>query len=1048
MFVRNPGTGAWVNVYTRPAAPAGGNSRILNINFPLTSFAVQDVRLAINSDAVPGWNEIDAVALSDEAATYQWQRNGVDLPATTAGADGPGLSNISTTGAYSVRLTDGAGCTATSAPFNIMADTAPSVTISPAGSTTICQGGSVTLTATGTNGTGSVAGRGLRFDGTDDAASIPHGASLNLSVALTMEAWINPVGTGAATQDVVCKSSNSANTGYIFPRTDTRWDDLAIWLHIGGSWRVFSTPYTAYKGSWHHVAASYDGSRVKIFIDGAKVLDQAQTGAVATNGNALTLGNQPGYSEYYNGQLDEVRLWNVARSEAQVQADYNKTVLGTQPGLVAYYRLDEGSGTTFVDQTANANTGTLGGGSTTPTWINNTASIRQGLAYTWTPNTAISSTTDASVVVNPTSNTVYRVRATNVNSGCYAEATVTVNVGGPFSWSGAVSTDWNTPANWACGVVPTSNDNIIIPAGMPRYPSIGANAAVHNITISGGGVTLTAGTFTVTGQFQNSGYFNQTGGTVSLLGPSTIDIGGTGTDFGNLSVGPAGARLTAPARVQGLLTLNGNMNVNGLALTLLSNSGGTASVYNNGGVVQGGPVTVQRWISPALNPGTGYRHLSAPVSNTTLDDLTTSNFTPVLNAAYNSSPNPGTVTPFPNIFRYNDQRLSAPGSTFDTGWESMTALTQPLVAGRGYTVNLTPQTVDFVGTLGNGPVNIQLFRGANGPGWNLVGNPYPSPLDWSQVTIPTGMDAAAYVYRSTGAYAGGYVSYVNGVGAPGTQLIPLGQAFFVRASGGATTLALDNNARLTTLANPALNRTQETRPLLELALLAPNTAGAIAREDLLFVYQQPGATLGFDGRYDALKLQLNGGQQPSLYQQAGPDALSIQGLPDVPQPQALPLTVYAPQAGSFTFEPRQLLNFAAAAGIYLEDRLTGTWHDLRQGAYVAQLAQGSTASRFVLHLNAQRVTAVQSARLTGAELQVYPNPAQGHSVTVSAAGLPAGAVELRLLNQLGQLVRTAPLTSTGRLLEHPLTVTGLPAGVYTVQLRTAAGAITRKLVLN
>ncbi|GAB3824088.1 LamG-like jellyroll fold domain-containing protein [Hymenobacter jeollabukensis] len=1048
VFVRNPSTNAWVPVYTATAAAAGSNSRILNINFPLTTFAVRDVRLAINSAAVPGWNEIDAVALSDEAATYQWQLNGVDLAASVTGANGPGLSNISTTGAYSVRVTNDASCTATSAPFNIMADTAPSVTISPAGSTTICSGGSTTLTATGTNNTASVAGRGLRFDGTDDVASVPASNSLNLTSALTMEAWINPVGTGAATQDVVCKSSQSANTGYIFPRTDTRWDDLAIWLHINGSWRVFSTPYTAYKGSWHHVAASYDGSRVKIFIDGAKVLDQALTGTVATNGNALALGNQPGYAEYYNGQLDEVRLWNVARSEAQVQADYNKTVLGTQPGLVAYYRLDEGNGTAFVDQTANANNGTLGSGSTTPTWINNTATIRQGLAYTWTPATGLSGTTTAAVLANPTATTTYRVRATNVNSGCFAEASVVVNVGGQFSWSGAVSTDWNNAANWACGVVPTAADNITIPAGMPRYPIISANASVGSITIlSGGTVSLTGGNFSVMGQFTNSGFFNQTGGTVSLLGATPNDLGGLGTDFGNLSVGSAGARMTAALRVQGLLTLNGNLNVNGQALTLLSNGSGTASVYNNGGVVQG-TATVQRWISPAINAGPGYRHLAAPVSGSTVADLGTGLFTPVVNPAYNAAANPGTVTPFPTVFGYNEQRLTATANTFDTGWESPASTADALTPGRGYTVQLTQQTVDFVGTLGNGAVNIPLTRGTAAPGWNLVGNPYPSPLDWALVTIPTGMNAAAYVYRSTGPYAGGYISYVNGVGAPGAQLIPLGQAFFVRAATGTPTLALNNTARVTTLENPALNRTQEIRPLLELALTAPNAAGAAAREDVLFVYQQAGATLNFDGRYDALKVQLNGGQQPTLYQQAGADALSIQGLPDGNQPVDLPLGLYAPAAGTYTFAARQLVNFPTTAAIYLEDRLSGTWHDLRQGDYAAQLAAGASTTRFVLHLNAQRVTSTQNAHLAGTELHVFPNPAQGRTVTVSAVGLTGGQAELRLLNSLGQLVRreTAPLS--GRLLEHQLSVEQLPAGVYTVQVRTAAGSLTHKLVLN
>lgn len=132
----------------------------------------------------------------------------------------------------------------------------------------------------------------------------------------------------------------------------------------------------------------------------------------------------------------------------------------------------------------------------------------------------------------------------------------------------------------------------------------------------------------------------------------------------------------------------------------------------------------------------------------------------------------------------------------------------------------------------------------------------------------------------------------------------------------------------------------------------------------------------------------------------------------------------------------------------LEDRQTGTWHDLRQGAYSVALAQGLSTARFVLHLNSQRPLTNAAARLTNADLQVYPNPASGRAVTVSAGNLQGNSAELRLVNALGQTVRTETVPLTSRLLERPLEVQKLPAGVYTVQLRTAAGTLTSKLILN
>ncbi|WP_460504165.1 hypothetical protein, partial [Hymenobacter agri] len=201
---------------------------------------------------------------------------------------------------------------------------------------------------------------------------------------------------------------------------------------------------------------------------------------------------------------------------------------------------------------------------------------------------------------------------------------------------------------------------------------------------------------------------------------------------------------------QGLNLNLGNLNTGGQTFTLLSSATGTAGVVNTGGVVNG-TATVQRYINSS-NP-LGYRHYSAPVSNTTVADLATAGFTPVVNPAYNSSATPGTVTAFPTVFGYNQDRIATVTSNFsafDKGWFSPNSLSDPMVAGKGYTVN-APNTalVDFVGALNNGPVaSGTLNRGTDAAaGWHLLGNPYPSPLDWSTVAPAQrpGMDAAIYV---------------------------------------------------------------------------------------------------------------------------------------------------------------------------------------------------------------------------------------------------------------------------------------------------------------
>ncbi|GAB3828531.1 hypothetical protein GCM10028821_14100 [Hymenobacter jeollabukensis] len=644
-------------------------------------------------------------------------------------------------------------------------------------------------------------------------------------------------------------------------------------------------------------------------------------------------------------------------------------------------------------------------------------------------------------------------------------------------WTGATSTAWTAASNWSLGTVPGTTNDVVIPAGAARYPVVSTTQpAVASVSVAAGAsLSLSNGTLQVLGALTNNGTITQASGLLEvqanvvnngsytttgqaplrLASTTTAQLlGGSGTtQLFSLLVGTPGATLTGPVQVRGVVSLtSGNLASNG-NLTLVSDAQNTGMVANLGSGVVTGNVTVQRYLSPALNAGPGYRHFSSPVaSGATVADLAAPATTPVVNPAYNSAPNPYAVTPFPTVFQYNEQRLTGSGTTadFDYGWESPAATSSPLTVGRGYTSNLSPTTVDFTGPLNNGAVPVTLTRGGTAAsGWQLLGNPYPSPLNWDNLVRPAGVDNALYVYRSSGQYTGSYVSYVNGVGPAGANIVAMAQGFFARVTTGtsAATLTFTNAAREASYLNPAVYRTQETRPLLALGLRRTGSS-APAEADAFYCYQEAGATPGFDSRFDALKMQLNGGQQPTLYQQDGANGFAIQGLPTGSQPFDLTLAVNAPQAGSYTFAPEQLVNFPATSQLLLEDRLTGTWHDLRQGAYTAQLAQGLSTVRFVLHLNASRPLATAAHQLAGATLQVYPNPATGTSVTLVAAGLPAGSAELRLVNALGQVVQTQPLTLRGPLLEQPLAVDKLPVGVYTVQLRTSAGTLTRKLVLH
>jgi mannosyl-glycoprotein endo-beta-N-acetylglucosaminidase len=224
-------------------------------------------------------------------------------------------------------------------------------------------------------------GFALQFDGTDDRLDCGNGSSLQITGnKITLEAWINAneLKSQPFAGSVIVKDQGSNSSGYMI----RCGGNGIINFNIGnGSWHEINTPANSVQlNSWHHIATTYDGSSMKIFVDGELA---AQTNAAFTIGNAnnsnLLIGESPGFpGRVFNGKIDEVRIWNVARSQYQIQNTMN-TILSPEyystsdSGLVGYWRLDEGSGQTAEDLSIYSNTATLGTTSnpdaSDPSWV-------------------------------------------------------------------------------------------------------------------------------------------------------------------------------------------------------------------------------------------------------------------------------------------------------------------------------------------------------------------------------------------------------------------------------------------------------------------------------------------------------------------------------------------------------------------------------------------------------------------------------------------------------------------------------------------------------
>ncbi|OON66925.1 DUF4394 domain-containing protein [Hymenobacter sp. CRA2] len=625
-----------------------------------------------------------------------------------------------------------------------------------------------------------------------------------------------------------------------------------------------------------------------------------------------------------------------------------------------------------------------------------------------------------------------------------------------LTWTGAVSTDWGTAGNWLPAQVPTATDNVTIP-DVANDPVVSNPQFANNVTLqSGASLTFRRGALLqVNGDFTNNGGTTSGSdlGEIRFTGSANQTISGTTSTFDVLTTNTGAVVLNAPVRIQRSLNLTGSLVSQG-NLTLLSTAARTAHVLNLGNNTVFGNVTVQRYIDPSLNAGPGYRHFSAPVTGSTVGDLAVGSYAPVVNPAYNTAPVPTSVTPFPTVFGYDETRVTSSGNPapqdFDRGFFSPAALADPLTVARGYTVNIPAGlTPDFVGTLNNGPITASgLTRGTQTEsGWQLLGNPYPSPLDWDLVGR-SNVDAAVYVYRSTGPYAGTYSSYVaNGAGTNGgTDVIGLGQGFFVRVSTPGTSngqVSFTNAARLAPEESPVFQRPNAiTGPLVRLEL-----RGAAGPADETVVYCEAGATAGFDPALDAYKL-LAGSSLVLASQLDAATRLSVNALPPLTAAdRVVSLYVQALPTGTYTLRASELLNLPAGTFAYLRDAATGAAVDLQQQASYSFATTGAPLdARFSLLLTQQRVLAAAPAQLS-AQVALYPNPARGSATLALPAGLRQQALDVTVLNALGQHVlrRSLPARATDAV---TLPLTGLAKGVYTVRLNTPAGTVNKRLVVE
>jgi PKD repeat protein len=207
----------------------------------------------------------------------------------------------------------------------------------------------------------------LQFDGSESYVSVPAAEPIDLTGALTLEAWIYPVSWGETSSFggrildkssygiYLCEAHSSLNNHCLGLQLKTEEAPLSF---------SASEENSILLNNWQHVAVTYDGiDEVAIYINGeASEVTQLNPPAGALLQNTATdliIGKSSNLSWAFDGIIDDVRIWNIVRTETEIQQNLGACLTGNETGLVAYWDLNDAWGTEIVDETGNNSNGSI-----------------------------------------------------------------------------------------------------------------------------------------------------------------------------------------------------------------------------------------------------------------------------------------------------------------------------------------------------------------------------------------------------------------------------------------------------------------------------------------------------------------------------------------------------------------------------------------------------------------------------------------------------------------------------------------------------------------
>lgn len=368
------------------------------------------------------------------------------------------------------------------------------------------------------------------------------------------------------------------------------------------------------------------------------------------------------------------------------------------------------------------------------------------------------------------------------------------------------------------------------------------------------------------------------------------------------------------------------------------------------------------------------------------------------------------------------------------GWSDIAPVDVPLNIMQGYalwSIEAAPSTEVFSGNTNSGSLSKNFTR--NGAGWNLVGNPYPSTLDWDAVTIPAELNGAIWLFDPTIGSLGDYRYYINGGGGGNTtsQFIPSCQGFFVKAVSGSGTLTLDNSDR--THGGQAFYKNNEEESIL---VLETSGNGVDSRTAIRF---NQNATQDVDRLYDVYKIFSDSPDVPILYTKAAGANLAINTFSSTEGNEVVPVWFRAGLDGEYMIKASELETFEASVPVYIQDIETGILQDLRQNPQYGFTYKSGTDKAFLVYF-----TDLPAFHASADNIHIYAESKNLHvDLPVSYLSKPGFTVHIMVFDLNGQCI----MKTIGDKLYNTITLTA-NRNIYLVKVITDIETANAKVFLN